>query len=245
MKDMTDRERDRLLVRLNTETKSQCLLFGGLVASAGMSMQDSNVTAGNLITYFKSAKMEELAGNFQPSDSISTVIAKAEEGGYWDFFNYEVLESIIRHFCDRDKKMLELLDNYISKFQEYCRRRVSEVFVEACADDGASSSSTARVFKVKTDDRFTVKSSLGSIKEEVQYKIEKILGLSPIVLAYVKKGCLELYFRYFKEVDVSEAQMARLEEIGVLSLTRVTGLPSSRSVPGGKSDYFRLHALTA
>ena len=81
MKDMTDRERDRLLVRLNTETKSQCLLFGGLVARAGMSMQDSNVTAGNLITYFKSAKMEELAGNFQPSDSISIVIAKAEEGG--------------------------------------------------------------------------------------------------------------------------------------------------------------------
>ena len=226
MKDMTDRERDRLLVRLNAETKSQCLLFGGLVARAEKSLQDSNVTAGNLITYFKSAKMKELAGNIQPSDSISTVIAKADEGCYWDFFNYEVLESIIRHFCDRDKKMLELLENYISKFQEYCQRRVSEVFVEACADDGASSSSTARVFKVKTDDSFTVESSLGSIKQ-VQYGIEKILGLSPIVLACVKKGCLELYFRYFKEVDISETQMARLKDIGVLSLTRVNRLPMS------------------
>ena len=237
MKDMSDSERDSLLVRLNAETKSQSLLFGGLVACAQISLQKSEVTIDNLITYFVSADLDDLANIIQHSDSISAVMIKAKREGYWNFFNYEVLESFIRHFCKSDKETLELLDNYISKFQEYCRRRVSEVFVEACADDGASSSTTARVFKVKTDDRFTVESSLGSIKEEVQYRIEKILGLNPIVLAYVKKGCLELYFRYFKEVDTSEAQMTRLKDIGVVSLTRVNGLPSSRSVPGGKSAY--------
>ena len=225
----------RLLFRLNEETKDQCRLFGGLVACAQISFKNSGITASEFITYFENAMMNELAGIIQHSDCISTVISKAVKQGYWDFFNYEVLESLIRQFCDHDEKILKRLNDYISTFQEYCQRRVSEVFVEACLGDGASLSTTDRVFQVKTDEIFTVESSLGVIKEKVQYKIQKILGLSPMVLLYAKKGCLELYFRYFKEVDISATQMARLKEIGVLSLTRVNRLPSSRSVPGGKS----------
>ena len=231
LKDMNELERRELLTRLNADTKSLCILFGGLVGYATMSLQKSNVTAENLITYFEYAELDELATAIDRSDSISVVMSKLKQDGFWNFYNYDVLEGMFRHFCMQDAEVHKLLDNYNYEFKQYCQRRVSEVFVEA-TDDGVSASSPTRGFKVKMDNRFSVSSSLSVVKE-VQNNIQKILNLKPIVLAHVKEGCLELYFRYFKKVlTVSEEQMTRLKDIGVLSLTPTDCLPRTCNILG-------------
>ena len=213
LKEMGESDRDELLTRLNEETKSLCLSFGGLVGHTEKSLQCSDVKAENLITFFQNSELEDLASSIHSSDSIPVVMSKVKKGGYWNFFNYEVLESMIRYYCEGTIKHLE---EYISKFQVYCQRRVSEVPVDALEGDISS----ARVFKVKMDDRFMPSSSLGSIKQ-VQFKIQQILNRKPIVLVSVSEGCLQLYFRYFSTavISVSEEQVASLKDIGVMSLT--------------------------
>lgn len=251
MRELCEEEKDSLLTRLNAETKSICLLFGGLVAHTEKSLQNSNNSAENLVTFFRNSELEDLANSIQledlankiRSDSIPTVLTKVKKGGYWSFFNYEVLENMIHYYCD-ETPTVKHLDNYISKFKEYCQRRVSEVPAGTFTGD-MSSKFAAKVFKVKLDQKFSISSPLDSIKH-VQYRIQQILNRKPIVLVGVEDGCIQLSFRYFDAmISVGEKETACLTEIGVHSLTHIKRssgqkkrssgtafIPLGHSVPG-------------
>lgn len=240
MKELCEEEKDVLLTRLNAETKSICLLFGGLVGHTEKSLQNSNVTAENLMTFFRNSELEELANSISGSDTIPSVMSKVKKGGYWSFFNYEVLENMIHYYCG-ETPTVKHLENYISKFHTYCQRRVSEVPTGAFSRD-MSFASTTKIFKVKLDDKFSISSPLELIKD-VQYKIQQILNRKPVVLVGVDDGCLQLTLRYFNAtVSLGETEKAGLKEVGVQSWTHgkrpsggVTLVPRAHSMPG-KSD---------
>lgn len=211
---LNDDERDELLTRLNAETKSMCLAFGGLMSHTAKSLQNSKCTAEDLIMFFRCSDLEELANSINVSDSIPDIMSKVKTGGYWNFYNYEVLESLIHYYCEKTATVKHL-DEYVAKFRSYCTRRVSEVPADAFEDN----SSVGSVFKVKLDEKFSVSSTIESVKH-VQYRLQQILKRKPIILVGVDKGCLQLIFRFFDgAISVDEKRSAQLKEIGVQRLT--------------------------
>ena len=98
-----------------------------LVSSTEMCLQKNpDVTAENLKTFFTHC-IKELGQKIKSKHSIPKIMRKAFKGDYWSFFNYELLEKLIRHFCAGSATLIEKLQSYISDFKKYCQRRVSEV----------------------------------------------------------------------------------------------------------------------
>ena len=199
---------------LYEEYGSLSAFFEDLVSRTEQFLQNSCYTGNDLIIFFQSkSKLTELANSINHSDSIPEVMNKVRKGGY---LNYEVLESLIRHF-DREGAITQDLDEYISRFQEYIKRRVCEVPMDAFDNSGTSFPG----FAVMLDNHFSVSISLSKVKQ-LQHRIEQILNLKSIFLTgvHVNDGCLQLCFSSFNILSsVSEEQRASLKDIGVLSST--------------------------
>lgn len=215
VRDLSEFDKDELLTRLKRESGSIRYKFAGLVAHTLKCLQESG-TSNEVVKAFLVNSVDELDDSIEPTDSISAMIDKVRKGGFWSFFNYELLESLIVQFCH--EQMRQRLGNYTSEFKAYCARRLSEVPISAIRDENLPTSSSS-VFLVKLDVKFSISScSLGLVKE-IQQKIGQILNRKPLLLKNVEDGCIELTFRYFNAYSpvfpLSEIKKCCLAEIGV------------------------------
>lgn len=212
---LSDIEKNKLRTRLKAETEDICSSFGGLVSLIERKLQASDVTIEHLQTFFEHSEYPEMAKLICKTDTIHTVINKVKREGYWSFFNYDLLKKFVMYHFDEKSVIICKMNTYISKFTRYCQRKMSEVPAEVFNGDEP----TAKICKVKLDDKFCVSSPMCDILM-MQNKIGKILNREDILLVGVDEGCIQLTLKYFKDISTNEIEecAAKLKEIGVQSL---------------------------
>ena len=209
IKNLTEEEREELLYRLNKQSEDIRSSFAILVARTLEHLLLSDTAAKALKALIAEHGLEELTDQIDSEDSIPVIMEKARKGKYWSFFNYELLAAIIEGFCEKTE-LIAKLEDYVSKFKVYCQHRVSEVPFNGDRTKN-------HCFKVKLDDIFTKDTDVKKVKK-MQYKLQEILKMKPLLLSNVEGGCIELTFRYFKKtrlLPLSEAQKVALTKLGV------------------------------
>ncbi len=133
---------------------------------------------------------------------------------YTSFFNYEIIEHIIKsHGSADDHKELE---EYVSAFNAFCKRSVFEV--PANVFSASKGRNTAKMLALKCTEHMY---SLDGVQNMI-WKIAEAFGLKPLSLQLhsIKKGCIELHFLISADVasrifPVSPAHESALSDIGV------------------------------
>ena len=149
--------------------------------------------------------------------SVAKVFAILRE--YISFFNYEIIEHLIKHHGSAaDHKNLE---EYLIAFNAFCQRNIFEVPPNVFCN---SSQQRGKVFALKCTEASRV-TSLESVKR-VKRKVAKVFGLNPLALQLcsIKEGCVELHFLIPSAVadcifPVSPSYCSALSEIGVQVLS--------------------------
>ena len=216
--DLSKDEKDELLLRLNHESKAILDSFAQLVTRTQMYLRHSEATTEDLKKLLIEREMKELVGQIESTDTIPMILSKIKQGNYWSFFNYELLASIITCFC-RETHLIAELEEYVSEFKVYCQRRVSEVPSGSLSGEQSDKQSSS-TFKVKMDDTFRIQETNLEQLKSIQYKLQKVLNMNPLLLVDVEGGCIELTFRYFenamaKLLPLREAEKIALSKIGV------------------------------
>ena len=214
VKDLSPQEKDELLARLNQESEDMLQSFARLVGRTVSYLIKHGVTTLELKAFFTHFEMVDLAESIESNDAIPEVMIKVKQGKYWNFFNYELLENMIRCYCkENDQSIIVDLQKYISDFKNYCERRLSEVPAGVLTVNLAGI--TSKSFKIKLDEMFAIDSKLAVFKR-VQYNIQKVLKMQPLFLVDVQSGCVELTFRYFgSKLTITDNQKHDLAAIGV------------------------------
>ena len=214
-------EKSELLSRLDHESRTMLNSFATLVTHTQKQLCHSETTTEELKTWFIERELKKLARQIKSTDAIPAILNKVKEGNYWSFFNYELLETMIKCFCKGTPLIAELQD-YVSKFKVYCQRRVSKV-PRGCLN--CEHKDESMNFIVKMDNNFHIqKTNLEKIKK-IQYQLQDILKIELLQLIDVKDGCIELTFRYFDNAitkmfwnPLEEEEEAALLKIGVQQL---------------------------
>ena len=212
--------RNKVLTRLYKEFRSLSRSFENLASCAEKLLLDSGVTAAELITF--------LQNYIQNGDSVSVVMSEIKNRG---LLNCEVLESMIRHF-DHEGTMTEELEEYMTEFKEYSKKRVCEIPVDAFDSSASSFPRLVAMLGVP----FSVSSKLREIKQ-LQHRIEQKLHSKPLILTRVNVdgGCLQLTFRCSNTLiigSLSKEHISSLKGDGVLSLILTSDQNSSPKTLG-------------
>ncbi len=97
--EMTTEDIDRLIAELEEQSDDIRQEFGYLFAHTKECLENVKVTADKLKNFFEGSGIGELADKIESTDSIADVMKKVNRGGFWTFFNYKLLESIINKYC--------------------------------------------------------------------------------------------------------------------------------------------------
>ena len=157
IKDLTKEQKDKLLLRLNHESEEILEEFAILVTHTEEHLCNSQILVERLKTLFTESRRKELANEIKSTDTIPMIFETIRRGNYWSFFNYELLKTIIK--CFGGPQLRAELDEYISKFKVYCKRRVSEVPRDSLTG-GHTHKQSGSIFKVKMDKIFTFDNTL-------------------------------------------------------------------------------------
>ena len=207
---LTENERVDLLTKLMEDYDTICQEFACLVHSTLKSLKSQNTTLEELEvavkTYLPQSRVHTL---FSGTKSLNEMFLD-DLFEYWSFFDYELLEFIIKNQC---KELQADLNEYIKVFKEYCKRRFSEV-----PKDFNSKTGRRFVYKlvVKIKEEFD-HITMEQVKEvECQLRNMTSLDLS---LSRVGDGCIELTFISLSgELPLSAHDKEELYEMGVLKL---------------------------
>ena len=130
---------------------------------------------------------------------------------YWSFFDYHLLEFIIKSCCT---ELTDMLEEYEHQFKLFCQRRLCEVpegRLEVRAED-------KEVVCMKIDDRFGYKKSKVLDIKELEHKLSQLLD-TKLVLRKIDEGCLELTFIFLRaRPPLSSHQKQQLRKLGVLKM---------------------------
>ena len=217
-------EEDRIDLedRLTNETREIKTYFGKFQSNVIKSLEDSHIPLErfkasilSLYPFTDNIGVKEL----DKEDEVKIKAAKTISEvfitlcNYVSFFNYHIIEYIIDlHGAATDRILLE---KYVDKFRNFCKKNVFEVPQDALA---STSRKTAKVFAIKCTKG--VSTMLGV--ERIRGDIAKIFGLrsSAFYLYSIKEGCVELHFLISVDVanyifPVSHSQHSALNDLGI------------------------------
>ncbi len=107
--------------QLNNETDEMKERFAVLVGKTLSSLTKHEVSISELKALLKELNGPKVTNNLEKVTDISEVFDVLHD--FWSFFDSKILGSIIRSFCS---DLTPDLEEYVSKFEEYCIRRVCE-----------------------------------------------------------------------------------------------------------------------
>ena len=231
---LTEVEKDILVGRLLDESQEMLFAFQYLLSTARRSLIRQNIPPGDLVAELLSldvldpvhnkAKVpgadtpvfRECQEKLQEAKSINAVFFIIK--GYFSFFNYKIIEYIIKVFGTNDDQ--EAVRLYKETFERYCKRRVFECPPHVY---GSRSESGHACLVVKKDDVLG-NFSMNELKI-FQYKMCQILQVTEhtLQLLTVEEGCLQLTFQIPAFVQhlvfpLSADQEKLLQAEGVLAL---------------------------
>ena len=203
---LNEDEREDVIQKLSYDTAEMIDCFADILDGTCYSLKERGVTPKELARRVLELGAYESPKVHKPLLSEEVVILKNSETiddsflilqPHMSFFNYELLEHIIkgrRTGSDEDRRQME---EYRKKLKLYCRRRVFEVPPGAVGQSSTDLEGSRRVpFAVLTKkDEPEPNLTLDDIKV-VERKIANILGLksSTLYLHRIDKGCLILVF---------------------------------------------------
>ncbi len=218
--DLSDEEKDKLIKKLINETDKMKKEFTILVGKTLKSLREDEVPMGDLKALLKELNAPKKSKLSKKLKKVK-VISKAFEilRRFWSFFDFTILEVIIRSFCSDLERYFK---DYISRFKEYCNRRVCEV-----PDDSyhtkLSKSEEGKKLHIQIDQTF--------IKEIERLKMVDLKDLSDILgkildtdlrILKIRNGSIVLTFHTLHELDVlfplSSKQEEELQKIGVVRI---------------------------
>lgn len=213
--DLSGNERQRLIGRLEGESQSIRFEFATLVHNTETELHQRNISPARLVHkfYYYDASLKS---EFSEDDSIEQVFYIAND--YWSFFNYDLLEYVIKIFKLGD--IDAMLKQYVVNFRAYCKRRLCE-----CPGTVAGSyNESGRRIVLKLDDKMSVQRSTLQDLRRLQDQASKVTGVNVMQLLTIEEGCLHLIYRIphsaIEKVNLLTAEKKRkLRDIGVLSIT--------------------------
>ena len=193
--------RENLEGRLLFEAQQMETLFCKFVSKLRKSLESRNVNPsiiGNHLSLIK-ATTKQLQDDVSVPNLFHLIrqeLVKVEEIGklfelitpYVSFFNYDIFESIVEDYGDSEDK--EKFKVYLKKFEEFCKRRATEV---PSVLDGEDSTTTH--LRVKVEDDFKHMYTVKAIRS-FRAKLCTILGITEpcLRLVSIENGCILLTF---------------------------------------------------
>ncbi len=151
--------------------------FAVLVARTLSSLRKHEVSIGELKASLKNLKGHKVTNNLEKVTDISQVFDVLYD--FWSFFDSKILGFIIRSFCSDLNPDFE---EYVSKFEEYCIRRVCEKL-----DDSYSSESEEKKYYFQIDETFMNEVERLNLKiPDLLYltdNLRRILGMDNICIS--------------------------------------------------------------
>ncbi len=111
--------------RLKNETDEMKDRFAVLMGRTLRSLNTREVSIGELKAFLKqlnASKKSKLSKKLKKVTDINKAFQVLSN--FWSFFDYKILKNIIRSYCF---DLNQDFEEYVSKFKEYCNRRVCEV----------------------------------------------------------------------------------------------------------------------
>lgn len=185
--------------RLKSETRKIICSFADLTRSTKRSLECQKVDVEDLATSLlvleafkagiaKKPLLKEDETNIKEASSIADIFLILTD--YISFFNYEIIEHIVKDFGTEDDH--KSLAEYIAAFNDFCRRSVFEVPCHVLGT-APTSSSKFRTFAVKysEDAHHTMENA-----KLLQRKIADLFNITPCALQLVSivRGCMQLQF---------------------------------------------------
>ena len=207
---MSEREKNRNLMKLSKNTSALQSRFASLVFDLKRSVQKSCQVED--IKYLLSSRQKHFEKLLLGCITVSDVFIKASP--FWSFFNLGIIKLLTRKLgTERDKKKLEL---YLEKYRLYAEKRM----VCECPNNAFGvEEKSEECFGIKTDksmDSFTLDEL-----QDMEFELNKILGRELLRLLSIEEGCVRLIYRTLSDdvMDLSTYQQMELRKIGVLQIS--------------------------
>ena len=208
---LAESEKETLLTRLCDDLEKVKMTFASLVSKTLRSLKAHNINFTELkvliTTYVKSKSLTKLLSKKKTLEKIFIAFRD-----YWSFFDYEILSLIISNFCTELEKEK---NEYISAFNEFCKRKVSEVPTNFTSIASGRHYILRVIIKREFD--FVTMSEL----KELEVKLRNITKID-LSLFRSEGGSLVIEFVSLNEEDemfpLSEKENKELFEMGVLKL---------------------------
>lgn len=203
--DMDEGRKERLLCWLEVESEKIESEFSGLVDKAKTSLEKNEITCSDLVVLIGYSPWKKIVDVFNKASSISVLFQNL--GQYCSFFDYELISYIISRKCP---ELVSDLDEYVSKFNKYCQKRLCEVPV-----DVFKMKNHIHNLYVKYDGTVDIK--LERIKK-LECRLSELLGID-LYLLKVEDGCIKLVFgRTHDLAPLNSQQREELSKLGILRL---------------------------
>ena len=215
---LTKKEKIVLESRLMDDTQKMIRLFADTENSFIVSLGSKDVDVpslrnyvGNLIS--KVGTKEPDRESLKESSTVSEIFCALQP--FKSFFHYEIIESIVRVFGSPTDH--QLMDEYISKFNEFCERSVFQVPPNIFHDSDPKPGD--RVFSVKL-----TKEGQASLIDvvAVRRRVANILDIEvfALQLCCITEGCVCLRFLVSSQVaekifPLSDSKVSALQDIHV------------------------------
>ncbi len=203
--------------RLKNETDEMKERFAVLMGRTLRSLNTREVSIGELKALLKqlnAPKKSKLSNKLKKVTDINKAFQVLSN--FWSFFDYKILKNIIRSFCF---DLNQDFEEYVSKFKEYCNRRVCEVPDDSYSTK-LSKSEEKKKLHIQIDQTFM--NELKRIKMVDLKDLTDILGKildTDLRIVKINDGSIILTFHCLHELDVlfplSNKQKEELQEIGV------------------------------
>lgn len=227
---LAESDKCELIRRLVLETNEMINKFEDLEYNAFKSLKRQEIATSELIEVALAYGRQSLPRPLCQADhkkelseitTISDIHIFLTNHGYISFFNYRILEKIIRELGTADDK--HNLDTYLDDFIKFCKRRLFEVPASVLANSALSAKETL-VVKVNENVWFGATHKSSDIDFTLQdmyavgHSIAKVIGLCPmnILIKDVRKGCIQLTFVILPETQVMDpSQLEELSKYGI------------------------------
>lgn len=215
VQNLKDNEIEHLRARLIEDYIKLDRDFTSLVHKTLEFLEKANKSVEELRDLIKtSSYYKPLLDLFRKAESLRDLFVEQLDG-YWSFFDYDLVEIFIQHFGNKD--LNDLMDKYLTAFNQYCQRRLSEVptIMTRSGEKGYN-------LHVKLPHKMD-ETSANEIKK-FQGDLQNCFG-TKLYVKEAQDGCIILVFVSLIEiVFLTREQEHQLHSMGVLQVSTDRGI---------------------
>ena len=183
--DVNVEERVDLERRLIAESSKMQNQFQSLASQTRDSLLAQCISVSSLEYLFRGSSFTLVYKAIKDINEFNDLMSCLSD--YWSFFNYELLQFIIKRYC---RGLTDELEKYKGEFKLFCERRLCEVPEGTL---GVKAEEKKCMCCLKMDNKFSYKySKIGDIKN-LEDELSNLLNRK-LILRRIDEGCLNITF---------------------------------------------------